>query len=90
MVPQRVDVRTLKIPIPKYTAVRQRNVHHSCYTRPTVQLRDDTVKYAVRQAEKIRVQLRDLKAASIKEGSWPKHSKEVTAVSGKLLLKGVA
>ncbi|KAL5498536.1 hypothetical protein ACEPAH_1890 [Sanghuangporus vaninii] len=59
--PQKVDNRTLKIPLPK----------------PTVDARAELVKSAAKLAEETRVQLRRIEQASVKKGDYKKHSLEV-------------
>ncbi|KAG8216569.1 ribosome recycling factor domain-containing protein [Butyriboletus roseoflavus] len=61
IVPQRLDSRTLKIPIPK----------------PTVEGRNAFVFTASRMAEDVRVQIRKHHQASIKKGKYEKHSVEL-------------
>ncbi|KAI0056593.1 ribosome recycling factor [Artomyces pyxidatus] len=61
IVPQRVDERTLKIPIPK----------------PTVDARLAVYGTATRQAEETRVQIRRQHQASVKKGKYAKHSVEL-------------
>ncbi|KAH8830148.1 ribosome recycling factor [Flagelloscypha sp. PMI_526] len=61
IIPQRIDNRTIKIPIPK----------------PTVELRQNLVTEANRRAEEQRVICRNIKAASVKKGKYAKHSSEL-------------
>ncbi|KAH0834943.1 mitochondrial carrier domain-containing protein [Lanmaoa asiatica] len=61
IVPQRLDSRTLKIPIPK----------------PTVEGRNMLVSTASRMAEDVRVQIRKHHQASVKKGKYEKHSVEL-------------
>ncbi|KAH9040525.1 ribosome recycling factor, partial [Lactarius hengduanensis] len=58
VIPQRVDERTLRIPIPK----------------PTVEARLAAYSTASKQAESARVQIRRQHQASVKRGKFPKHS----------------
>ncbi|KAI9444263.1 ribosome recycling factor [Lactarius indigo] len=58
VIPQRVDERTLRIPIPK----------------PTVEARLAAYSTASKQAENARVQIRRQHQASVKRGKFPKHS----------------
>ncbi|KAH9055622.1 ribosome recycling factor [Lactarius vividus] len=58
VIPQRVDERTLRIPIPK----------------PTVDARIAAYSTASKQAENARVQIRRQHQASVKRGKFPKHS----------------
>ncbi|KAF9003225.1 ribosome recycling factor domain-containing protein [Cyathus striatus] len=59
--PQRVDARTIKIPI----------------ARPTIQARQELYQAAKKKAEEIRVQVRKQLQASLKKGGWAKRSVEV-------------
>ncbi|KAF8552465.1 ribosome recycling factor [Imleria badia] len=61
IVPQRLDSRTLKIPIPK----------------PTVEARNALAGTASRMAEDVRVQIRKHHQASVKKGKYEKHSVEL-------------
>ncbi|KAL1717043.1 ribosome recycling factor domain-containing protein [Schizophyllum commune] len=61
IVPQRQDVRTIKIPIPK----------------PTVEARQRLHTEAQRKAEDTRVQLRKQMQTSVKKGKFEKHSVEL-------------
>ncbi|KAI0047737.1 ribosome recycling factor [Auriscalpium vulgare] len=61
VVPQRLDERTIKIPIPK----------------PTVDARTTLYQTAARQAEEARVQIRRQQQASVKKGKFAKHSVEI-------------
>ncbi|KAI0264730.1 ribosome recycling factor-domain-containing protein [Gloeopeniophorella convolvens] len=65
VIPQRVDERTLKIPIP----------------RPTVEARLAAYTSAARQAEETRVQIRRHHQASVKKGKYGKHSAELDEFS---------
>ncbi|EJD05406.1 ribosome recycling factor [Fomitiporia mediterranea MF3/22] len=58
VVPQRMDNRTIKIPMPK----------------PTVEARAELVKSATKLAEDTRVQLRRVEQTSVKKGNYKKHS----------------
>ncbi|KAI5120904.1 hypothetical protein M0805_003004 [Coniferiporia weirii] len=60
VVPQKLDNRTIKIPMPK----------------PTVAARADLAKAAAKTAEDTRVQLRRLAQASVKKGAYEKRSLE--------------
>jgi len=60
IVPQRVDERTIRIPVPK----------------PTVEARHATYTAAIRQAEETRQQLRRYHQTSVKKGKYTKHSVE--------------
>ncbi|TDL24602.1 ribosome recycling factor [Rickenella mellea] len=59
VVPQKVDHRTIKVPLPK----------------PTVDARTEFVKIAAKQAEDVRVQLRKIESVGIKRAAPAKHSK---------------
>ncbi|KAF8438857.1 ribosome recycling factor domain-containing protein [Boletus edulis BED1] len=61
IVPQRLDSRTLKIPVPK----------------PTVEARNTLAVTTSRMAEDVRVQLRKHHQASVKKGKYEKHSVEL-------------
>ncbi|KAF9220755.1 ribosome recycling factor [Gyrodon lividus] len=61
IVPQRLDSRTIKIPVPK----------------PTVEARNALVSTAQRMAEDVRIQVRKTHQASIKKGKYEKHSIEL-------------
>ncbi|KAI9568723.1 ribosome recycling factor domain-containing protein, partial [Boletus coccyginus] len=61
IVPQRLDSRTLKIPIPK----------------PTVEARNTLFSTASRMAEDVRVQIRKQHQVSVKKGKYEKHSVEL-------------
>ncbi|EED79754.1 predicted protein [Postia placenta Mad-698-R] len=61
VVPQKVDARTIKIPMPK----------------PTVDARQAMLASAQRQAEDSRVQIRKQHQASLKKGKYAKHSPEL-------------
>ncbi|KAI0280387.1 ribosome recycling factor domain-containing protein [Russula aff. rugulosa BPL654] len=60
VIPQRVDERTLRIPIPK----------------PTVEARQAAYSNASKLAEDARVQIRRQHQASLKKGKYPRHSTE--------------
>jgi len=61
VVPQRVDARTIRVPIPK----------------PTVEARNNIQTIAQREAENTRVQLRKHHQTSVKKGKFGKHSLEM-------------
>ncbi|KAN0086108.1 Ribosome recycling factor domain containing protein [Tylopilus felleus] len=61
LVPQRMDARTIKIPIPK----------------PTVEARNALVVTASRMAEDVRVQIRKHHQTSVKKGKYEKRSVEL-------------
>ena len=64
VIPQRVDDRTIRIPIPK----------------PTVDARRAVVAAAIKQAEETRQQLRKAHQAGVKKGKFERHSIEMEEV----------
>ncbi|KAI0937534.1 hypothetical protein AcW1_001613 [Taiwanofungus camphoratus] len=64
VIPQKLDTRTIKIPMPKPTV----DARHAMYTT------------AQRQAEDARVQIRRQHQASLKKGKYQKHSPEIEEV----------
>lgn len=84
IVPQRLDSRTLKIPIPKwvpFSVIRHTTADVLLVGRPTVEARNALVSTASRMAEDVRVQIRKHHQASVKKGKYEKHSVELEAVS---------
>ena len=64
VIPQRVDERTIRIPIPK----------------PTVDARKAVAAAAIKQAEETRQQLRKAHQAGVKKGKFERHSIEMEEV----------
>ena len=85
VVPQKVDSRSLKIPLPKY-ALFCSLFYVQALTfvvpyRPTVDARNELVKSAAKLAEDTRVQLRRHEQTSVKKMKYEKHSVEIEQVS---------
>jgi hypothetical protein len=78
VIPQRVDERTLRIPIPKCVFLDLRALvflfPHFHLSRPTVEARLAAYSTASKKAEEARVQIRRQHQASVKKGKYSRHS----------------